>query len=238
MQQIWRKELKVSTYPWGWEPQRPTASQTINVDGARPDRNAWKGTHEMLLALAEWCSTKRWSESGKEAFISYFELAVDFELHGGLTLTPAGTQRRQENIAQRQPKERWTVADTLPGEETAAFFDGGSRGNGTNDAVAGAGAVFYDKGVKQWEVEKPIAGRATNNVAEYVGFVSVLARLLRDPVLPTPRTIVVKGDSELVIGQIKGTKRCNETLRRYYDRIRGSLRRNTTLRRTKTRLKH
>ncbi|KAJ9446241.1 hypothetical protein DIPPA_32989 [Diplonema papillatum] len=130
----------------------------------------------MLLALEEWCSTKRWSETGKEASISYFELAVDFELHSGLTLTPAGAQRRQENIA----KERWTVADTLPGEETAAFFDGGSRGNGTNGAVAGAGAVFYDKGVKQWEVEKPIAGRATNNVAEYVGFVSVLARLLRE----------------------------------------------------------
>ncbi|KAJ9440902.1 hypothetical protein DIPPA_26321 [Diplonema papillatum] len=218
-----RKELKVSTYPWGWEPQRPTASQTINVDGARPDRNAWKDTHEMLLALAEWCSTKRWSETGKQASISYFELAVDFELHSGLTLTPAGTQRRQENIAQRQPKERWTVADTLPGEETAAFFDGGSRGNGTNGAVAGAGAVFYDKGVKQWEVEKPIAGRATNNVAEYVGFVSVLARLLRDPVPPTPRTIVVKGDSELVIDQIKGTKRCNETLRRYYDQAQNLL---------------
>ncbi|KAJ9444715.1 hypothetical protein DIPPA_19079 [Diplonema papillatum] len=94
-----------------------------------------------------------------EASITYFEL------HSGLTLTPAGTQRRQENIAQRQPKERWTVADTLPGEEMAAFFDGGSQGNGTNGAVAGAGAVFYDKGVKQREVEKPIAGRATNNVA-------------------------------------------------------------------------
>ncbi|KAJ9446932.1 hypothetical protein DIPPA_15656 [Diplonema papillatum] len=98
----------------------------------------------MLLGLAEWCSTKRWSETGKEASISYFELAVEFELHSGLTLTPAGTQRRQENIAQRQPKERWTVADTLPGEETAAFFDGGSRGNGTDGTVAGAGAVFYD----------------------------------------------------------------------------------------------
>ncbi|KAJ9438286.1 hypothetical protein DIPPA_03913 [Diplonema papillatum] len=114
-------------------------------------------------------------------------------------------------------------ADTLPGEETAAFFDGGSRGNRTNGAVPGTGAVFYDKGVKQWEVEKPIAGRATNNVAEYVGFVSVLARLLRDPVPPTPRTIVVKGDSELVIGQIKGTKRCNETLRRYYDQAQNLL---------------
>ncbi|KAJ9442759.1 hypothetical protein DIPPA_04174 [Diplonema papillatum] len=124
----------------------------------------------MLLALAEWCSAKRWSETGKEASISCFELAVNFKLHSGLTLTPAGTQRRQENIAQRQPKERWTVADTLPGEETAAFFDGGSRGNATNGAVVGAGAVFYDKGVKQWEVEKPIAGRATNNVAEHVGF--------------------------------------------------------------------
>ncbi|KAJ9447984.1 Sodium channel protein 60E [Diplonema papillatum] len=202
-----RKELKVSTYPWGWEPQRPTASQTINVDGARPDRNAWKDTHEMLLALAEWCSTKRWSETGKEASISYFELAVDFELHSGLTLTPAGTQRRQENIAQRQPKERWTVADTLPGEETAAFFDGGSRGNGTNGAVAGAGAVFYDKGVKQWEVEKPIAGRATNNVAEYVGFVSVLARLLRDPVPPTPRTMRRRNEVEIWPRDVDGIYR-------------------------------
>ncbi|KAJ9464227.1 hypothetical protein DIPPA_16578 [Diplonema papillatum] len=69
----------------------------------------------------------------------------------------------------------WSYVTMYHGKETAAFFDGGSRGNGTNGAVAGAGAVFYDKGVKQWEVEEPIAGRATNNVAEYIGFVSVLA---------------------------------------------------------------
>ncbi|KAJ9448700.1 hypothetical protein DIPPA_06355 [Diplonema papillatum] len=50
-----------------------------------------------------------------------------------------------------------------------------------------------------------------------------LARLLRDPVPPTPRTIVVKGDSELVIGQIKGTKTCNETLRRNYDQAQNLL---------------
>ncbi|KAJ9452907.1 hypothetical protein DIPPA_27325 [Diplonema papillatum] len=43
-----------------------------------------------------------------------------------------------------------------------------------------------------------------------------------DPVPPTPRTIVVK-DSELVIGQLKGTKRCNETLRRYYDQAQNLL---------------
>ncbi|KAJ9444083.1 hypothetical protein DIPPA_27328 [Diplonema papillatum] len=35
---------------------------------------------------------------------------------------------------------------------------------------------------------------------------------------PTHRTIIVKGDSELVVGQIKGAKRCNETLRRDYDK--------------------
>ncbi|KAJ9443299.1 hypothetical protein DIPPA_18186 [Diplonema papillatum] len=46
---------------------------------------------------------------------------------------------------------------------------------------------------------------------------------MRNPVPPTPRTIVVKGDSELVIGQIKGTKRCNETLRRYYDQAQNLL---------------
>ncbi|KAJ9448736.1 hypothetical protein DIPPA_30935 [Diplonema papillatum] len=132
-----RKELKVSTYPWGWEPQRPTASQTINVGGARSDRNAWKDTHEMHLALAEWWSTK----------------AV-------------------ENIAQRQPKERWTVAGHAAGRGDGVLR---RRQSGERDQrrVAGAGAVFYDKGVKQWEVEKPIAGRATNNLAEYVGFVSV-----------------------------------------------------------------
>ncbi|KAJ9471687.1 hypothetical protein DIPPA_13219 [Diplonema papillatum] len=98
----------------------------------------------MLLALAEWCSTKRWSETGKEASISYFELAVDFELHSGLTLTAAGTQRRQENIA--------------PGEETAAFFDGGSRGNGTNGAVAGAGRSSTTKASSSGKLRSPSPG--------------------------------------------------------------------------------
>ncbi|KAJ9457176.1 hypothetical protein DIPPA_35252 [Diplonema papillatum] len=46
---------------------------------------------------------------------------------------------------------------------------------------------------------------------------------MRDPMPPTPRTVVVKGDSELVIGQIKGTKSCNETLRRYYDQAQNLL---------------
>ncbi|KAJ9462720.1 hypothetical protein DIPPA_10698 [Diplonema papillatum] len=131
--------------------------------------------------------------------------------------------RRQENIAQRQPKERWTVADTLPGEETAAFFDGGSRGNGTNGAVAGAGAVFYDKGVKQWEVEKPIAGRATNNVAEYVGFVSVLARLLRDPVPNDTPHHRRRGRQRTGHWADKGHEEGNETLRRCYDQAQNLL---------------
>ncbi|KAJ9458122.1 hypothetical protein DIPPA_28281 [Diplonema papillatum] len=114
-------------------------------------------------------------------------------------------KRRQENIAQRQPKERWTRCRER------------RRRQSKEDQWRGRGSV------KQWEVEEPIAERATNNVAECVGFVSVLARLMRDPVLPTPRTIIVKGDSELVIGQIKGTKRCNETLRRYYDQAQNLL---------------
>ncbi|KAJ9458124.1 Ribonuclease HI [Diplonema papillatum] len=164
-----------------------------------------------------------WVSTSTNAGSWRLELAVDYELHSGLTLTPAGPAhsggRRTSRSGSRRSGGPWRTRC----RERAAFFDGGSRGNGTNGAVAGAGAVFYDKGVKQWEVEKPTAGRATNNVAECVGFVSVLARLMRDPVSPTPHTIVVKGDSELVIGQIKGTKRCNETLLRYYDQAQNPL---------------
>lgn len=92
-------------------------------------------------------------------------------------------------------------------------FDGGSRGN---PGPAGFGAVVRD--ARDPSVPLITAGRfigrATNNVAEYSGLVFVMqkaAELGADEV-------TVRGDSELVIKQMKGEYRVkNANLRPYYE---------------------
>ena len=85
------------------------------------------------------------------------------------------------------------------------WFDGGSRGNGTSTAVAGSGAVLYNGASKVWEGGRYL-GCATNNVAEYTGLIHGLevAKSLRVTHLE------VRGDSQLVLSQVKGEWRCEK----------------------------
>ena len=96
-------------------------------------------------------------------------------------------------------------------------FDGGSRGNPGN---GGAGAVIF-KETKQQAEEKEeqainlvevwagywyLGSGVTNNVAEYTGLVQGLRHVL-EMNLPSSTQLLVQGDSELIIKQIKGTYR-------------------------------
>lgn len=90
-------------------------------------------------------------------------------------------------------------------------FDGGSRGN---PGPAGIGAVVRAADGTPLVTLGRFIGRATNNVAEYKALITAL-RKARE--LGAKR-VVVRGDSELIVKQIRGEYRVkNADLRELYD---------------------
>lgn len=85
------------------------------------------------------------------------------------------------------------------------FFDGCSKGN---PGLAGAGAVIYsDAGVdinaetdELWAEASFVGFKETNNVAEYSGLIRGLERVVQMGI----RRLTVKGDSKLILEQMKG----------------------------------
>ena len=83
------------------------------------------------------------------------------------------------------------------------FFDGCSKGN---PGRSGAGAVIYyndninDVGDEIWAEASFVGVKETNNVAEYQGLIRGLERAVKIGV----RHLTVKGDSKLIIEQMKG----------------------------------
>ncbi len=76
-------------------------------------------------------------------------------------------------------------------------FDGGSRGN---PGLAGIGVVISaSDGTVLVELGRFI-GRATNNVAEYRALITALQEALR----LNAKKVLIRGDSELVIKQMRG----------------------------------
>lgn len=77
------------------------------------------------------------------------------------------------------------------------YFDGCSKGN---PGLSGAGAVIYKNGEEIWASSYFVSDSATNNVAEYFGLIRGLKRAVKMNI----RSIIVKGDSLLIIKQMKG----------------------------------
>jgi ribonuclease HI len=97
-------------------------------------------------------------------------------------------------------------------------FDGGSRGN---PGPAGIGAVVRAQDGTPLVTRGRFIGRATNNVAEYRALILGLqeARKLG------AKRVQVRGDSELIVRQMKGQYRVkNPDLRRLYDEAAGLMR--------------
>lgn len=77
------------------------------------------------------------------------------------------------------------------------FFDGCSKGN---PGPSGAGAVIYKNDIEIFNESKFIGSKETNNVAEYNGLIIGLDNALKLDI----SNLIVKGDSNLVIKQMKG----------------------------------
>jgi ribonuclease HI len=87
-----------------------------------------------------------------------------------------------------------------PNETITLEFDGGSRGN---PGPAGIGVVLRAAdGTPLVTLGRPI-GRATNNVAEYRALITALEKAKE----LGARKIVIRGDSELIIRQMRGEYR-------------------------------
>jgi ribonuclease HI len=97
-------------------------------------------------------------------------------------------------------------------EETITVeFDGGARGN---PGPAGIGVVLRAKDGTELLTLGRFIGRATNNVAEYRALITGLQKAKE---LGAKR-VAIRGDSELVVKQMKGEYRVrNEALRDLYD---------------------
>lgn len=77
------------------------------------------------------------------------------------------------------------------------YFDGCSKGN---PGLSGAGSVIYKNGEEIWSNSYFVSNSATNNVAEYFG----LIRGLKCAIKMNISSLIVKGDSQLIIKQMKG----------------------------------
>lgn len=85
------------------------------------------------------------------------------------------------------------------------FFDGASKGN---PGKAGTAAVIYKNGVEVAYVSKYLGPKATNNEAEYNGLIMGLQLAIElgisGEIVEGKASLVVKGDSQLVIKQMLG----------------------------------
>jgi ribonuclease HI len=99
-----------------------------------------------------------------------------------------------------------------PMKETITVnFDGGSRGN---PGIAGIGVVLSAEDGTPLVALGQFIGRATNNVAEYMGLIAGL----REARKLGAKKVRVRGDSELIIKQMRGEYRVkNPGLKELYD---------------------
>jgi ribonuclease HI len=85
----------------------------------------------------------------------------------------------------------------VPVMEYCLKFDGCSKGN---PGPAGAGAVIYKNDEEVWANSLYVGDKETNNVAEYNGLIMGLAKANELGI----KELLVMGDSELIIKQMKG----------------------------------
>src|SRR5579875_2012279 len=104
-------------------------------------------------------------------------------------------------------------------EETLTLqFDGGSRGN---PGPAGIGVVVAAADGTPLVTLGRFIGRATNNVAEYRALITAMAEAKK----LGAKKILIRGDSELIIKQMRGEYRVkNPDMRQLYDEAQALLR--------------
>jgi len=94
--------------------------------------------------------------------------------------------------------------DKLPEFEYKLQFDGCSK---ANPGIAGAGAVIYKLNQEISSKIKFVGNNSTNNAAEYTGLIIGL----KEAILLGIKTLLVEGDSMLVIKQMNGEYKVKST---------------------------
>lgn len=100
----------------------------------------------------------------------------------------------QKKVAKVFPE---IAIDKLPEFEYKLQFDGCSK---SNPGIAGAGAVIYKFNQEISSKIKFVGNNSTNNAAEYTGLIIGL----EEAILLGIKTLLVEGDSMLVIKQMNG----------------------------------
>ncbi|MHA1984004.1 MAG: ribonuclease HI family protein [Candidatus Hodarchaeales archaeon] len=106
---------------------------------------------------------------------------------------------------------------------TIIWFDGAARGN---PGLAGAGAVFQSASGKEF-FDKIFLNVATNNFAEYNALklgLNLAIDYFKERVTEKVDSLLIYGDSELIIKQLKGEYRVkNKNLKNLYDEVQSML---------------
>ena len=96
------------------------------------------------------------------------------------------------------------MSKIMPTSEYTLNFDGCSKGN---PGPSGAGAVLYHNDEEIWSAFAFVGYNSTNNEAEYAGLIMGLEEASR---LEIP-SLLVNGDSQLVIRQMRGEYKVKAT---------------------------
>jgi ribonuclease HI len=112
---------------------------------------------------------------------------------------PPCAPRGPDPVPGPTPTERRGPIFTEP--HWTLFFDGSTR-----QQSAGAGVVLVGPGGDQLKYVVRLEFKATNNMAEYEALIFGLSAALSLRV----RQLLVKGDSQLIIKQVRGECSCNE----------------------------
>jgi ribonuclease HI len=116
----------------------------------------------------------------------------------------------KEKIKQLKLTEKEIKAFQDIGIVINMYFDGISK---SNPGKSGCGSVIYDNGVRH-EVKKFLGNHCTNNEAEYSGLILGLEHVVGTMAGRQGMSVVVHGDSKLVIEQMSGNWKINaENLR-------------------------
>ncbi len=102
--------------------------------------------------------------------------------------------------------------NNLDKEEYTLYFDGASRGN---PGRSGLGFLVYKDNYEIYKCSKYIGDNYTNNYAEYMGVYEGLKWCFENKI----NNLTIKGDSQLVIKQLKGEYKVNSpNLQELYDK--------------------
>jgi ribonuclease HI len=104
----------------------------------------------------------------------------------------------------KSPLKEVNTPKIYPEFEFVMNFDGCSKGN---PGIAGAGAVIYQNEIEILSDIFFVGEKATNNHAEYAGLILGLQMAYELDI----KSLLVKGDSMLIINHMNGTYKCSSS---------------------------